>query len=410
MLDPKYPTETELEALRAAAQIKSYVSIGDRRTTSVHEFYRYPARFSPFFARRVIEAFSARGDSILDPFVGGGTTVVEAMLHGRRSIGGDLNKLAVFVTQAKTLLHTSESLQAVRQWGDCIDDIINIHRPRPPVESWHRGGYLRSIEDRDTWRITKGIAQARSSLDMIKDRTGQSLARLALLRTAQSVLDMRQEIPSIDEFRRRLVINVDAMCDVASDFAMSAQNAAGLGNPISRIINKGLPGLDGVLLRELDSKIKLVLTSPPYPGVYVLYHRWKVRGRKETPAPFWIVGAADGQGLAHYTMGGRADRSLNRYFFQLKMAFEALVKLADTNTWFVQLVGFNNVETQLPRYLSMLEEVGLSEHKFDALATGSDGRCWRSIPSRRWWVTATNHNTPATDTNREVVLVHRLKA
>lgn len=33
----------------------------------------------------------------------------------------------------------------------------------------------------------------------------------------------------------------------------------------------------------------LILTSPPYPGVHVLYHRWQVQGRKETPAPFWIA-------------------------------------------------------------------------------------------------------------------------
>ena len=44
------------------------------------------------------------------------------------------------------------------------------------------------------------------------------------------------------------------------------------------------------MLRRLP--IKLVLTSPPYPGVHVLYHRWQVQGRRETPAPFWIVTAA----------------------------------------------------------------------------------------------------------------------
>jgi hypothetical protein len=38
-----------------------------------HNFYRYPARFSPQFARAAVEAFSAPGDTVLDPFVGGGT-------------------------------------------------------------------------------------------------------------------------------------------------------------------------------------------------------------------------------------------------------------------------------------------------------------------------------------------------
>ena len=37
-----------------------------------HSFYRYPARFSPEFARKAIEAFTQPGDTVLDPFMGGG--------------------------------------------------------------------------------------------------------------------------------------------------------------------------------------------------------------------------------------------------------------------------------------------------------------------------------------------------
>ncbi|MCI0614046.1 site-specific DNA-methyltransferase, partial [bacterium] len=37
-------------------------------TGLTHNFYRYPARFSPLFAREVIRAFTDPGDVILDPF------------------------------------------------------------------------------------------------------------------------------------------------------------------------------------------------------------------------------------------------------------------------------------------------------------------------------------------------------
>jgi len=43
-----------------------------------HNFYKYPARFSPLFVDEAIRVFSNPGDLILDPFVGGGTTLVEA--------------------------------------------------------------------------------------------------------------------------------------------------------------------------------------------------------------------------------------------------------------------------------------------------------------------------------------------
>lgn len=52
-------------------------------TGLTHNFYRYPARFSPQFARAAIEVFSEPGDVVLDPFMGSGTTLVEASALGR---------------------------------------------------------------------------------------------------------------------------------------------------------------------------------------------------------------------------------------------------------------------------------------------------------------------------------------
>jgi len=67
-----------------------------------HDFYRYPARFLPVFARAAIEAFTKPGDTILDPFVGGSTSLVEALVLGRNAVGVDISQLAVFLAKAKT--------------------------------------------------------------------------------------------------------------------------------------------------------------------------------------------------------------------------------------------------------------------------------------------------------------------
>ena len=77
--------EDALALLRRAALDKQPVS------GLTHRFYRYPARFSPIFARACIEAFSKPGDLVLDPYMGGGTTVVEAMALGRQAVGSDIN-------------------------------------------------------------------------------------------------------------------------------------------------------------------------------------------------------------------------------------------------------------------------------------------------------------------------------
>ena len=78
-------------------------AVRDRQPVAgyTHGFYRYPARFSPVFAREFISQFTKPGDLVLDPFAGGGTTLVEARALGRSVIGTDISQLAVFVSNGK---------------------------------------------------------------------------------------------------------------------------------------------------------------------------------------------------------------------------------------------------------------------------------------------------------------------
>jgi DNA modification methylase len=66
-----------------------------------HNFYRYPARFAPGFASAAIRCLSQPSDLVLDPYMGGGTTVVESMAAGRSVVGNDLNSLAAFIARVK---------------------------------------------------------------------------------------------------------------------------------------------------------------------------------------------------------------------------------------------------------------------------------------------------------------------
>ncbi|WP_164989275.1 site-specific DNA-methyltransferase, partial [Roseovarius sp. A46] len=104
----------------------------DRSTVSgaTHKFYRYPARFSPQFARAVIEAFSEPGDIVLDPFIGGGTTAVEALRAGRRCIGTDINELALFVSKVKTTVLSIEEVAFLRSWFLRFEQSLRCSIPR----------------------------------------------------------------------------------------------------------------------------------------------------------------------------------------------------------------------------------------------------------------------------------------
>lgn len=49
----------------------------------VHGFHSYPARMHPTVARRMIELLSEPGATVLDPFCGSGTVLVEGRIAGR---------------------------------------------------------------------------------------------------------------------------------------------------------------------------------------------------------------------------------------------------------------------------------------------------------------------------------------
>ena len=77
-------------------------------------------------------------------------------------------------------------------------------------------------------------------------------------------------------------------------------------------------------LRPFRGRVRLVITSPPYPGVHVLYHRWQYRGRKETAAPYVIANVNDGSGGSFYTFGSRTPTGMQNYFATLEASFASI--------------------------------------------------------------------------------------
>lgn len=67
-----------------------------------HGFYTYPAKFIPQLAARLIKENSNEGDIVIDPFMGSGTTIVEAIVNNRIGIGTDINEIAYLLSKVKT--------------------------------------------------------------------------------------------------------------------------------------------------------------------------------------------------------------------------------------------------------------------------------------------------------------------
>jgi len=364
-----------------------------------HGFYKYPARFSPTFARVAIETFTKPGQLVLDPHVGGGTSLVEARALGREAIGVDISALAEFVARVKCIVFSEAELKALETWVERLPRVVDIHGPSVEFTRYAELGYYKHLDHPSRWRLRKGIEQALGSAIRLGTPRMEAFGRCVVLRTAQWALDGRSKPTSIDEFRAFLGETALQMIEGARELRAAVELNG--RRPVT-ILHRNAAGLEAdERLRDAQAP-RLVLTSPPYPGVHVLYHRWQVDGRREAPLPFMIANRFDGAGSSYYTMGDRKYPGLRTYFDGIRDSMASAAALSDEQTVFVQLVAFSAVKWQLPRYLDAMKEANLKEIFLPLLKGKGDGRIWRRVPGRRWY----SDQRGSTPSSQEVVLFH----
>ncbi len=94
------------------------------RTRSVNQYlthwiYPYKGKFHPQMIRALLNITGLnKGDTVLDPFIGSGTTAVEAQLFGINCVGIDISPLCVLQSRVKT--ESIEVLSEIFEWKDDI--------------------------------------------------------------------------------------------------------------------------------------------------------------------------------------------------------------------------------------------------------------------------------------------------
>jgi DNA modification methylase len=66
-----------------------------------HDFHAFPAKFPPQLPRLFIDQLTVPGERVLDPMMGSGTCIVEAVALGRQGIGFDIDPLAAMLSRVK---------------------------------------------------------------------------------------------------------------------------------------------------------------------------------------------------------------------------------------------------------------------------------------------------------------------
>ena len=114
------------------------------RDEPVHRWTGWVAGFSKHFAADAITRFAGDADTILDPFAGAGTTLVEADLAGCRTAGFEINPYARLVSAVRLKPCTTETDMPRRDAAasgvscklsvrghlvlTCFDNLLNILR------------------------------------------------------------------------------------------------------------------------------------------------------------------------------------------------------------------------------------------------------------------------------------------
>ena len=93
-------SETIVDGGRGAHPVSTFVNefwtSRQRAAHSLHEI-SYRACFKPQLPRFFIERLTRPGDTVYDPFMGRGTTILEAALLGRTPVGCDVNPLSAML-------------------------------------------------------------------------------------------------------------------------------------------------------------------------------------------------------------------------------------------------------------------------------------------------------------------------
>lgn len=250
----------------------------------IHGFHTYPARIHPTTAARLISAFVPPGSSILDPFCGSGTVLVEAMLAGRRPLGTDLNPLAVRLARCKTYPHGPVERDQL---------VAMARKAQEDADARRKGkaGATRRFPIEDVELFEPHVLLELDSLRAFIESLPESGARLDLSLVLSAVLvklSRKKGDTSSGTRQRRTAAGFPAKLFLrkAEDLATRLGQFAALLPPSPPVAFVAQD--DATVLRSLPpGGVSAIVTSPPYAATYdyVAHHALRMRWLSMDPMP-----------------------------------------------------------------------------------------------------------------------------
>jgi DNA methylase len=238
------------------------------RTKHVHRLHPYHGKFIPQLVEALLDRYLARGDHVLDPFAGSGTTLVQALESGLDATGVDIAAFNCLLMRVKTAPYDLAALgDELRNVSERVDSL-----PR------RRGRARRYLRE---WYAPQAAGELIGFRNLIPEYRHQDVLRVILSRAARSArraahfdLEAPKEPQRVEYWchkHRRECRPVESAAGFLRRYTLDAlariEEFARVRDPEreARVLHG-----DG---REvaLEGPFDGILTSPPYPGL-IDYH------------------------------------------------------------------------------------------------------------------------------------------
>ncbi|HYA22120.1 MAG TPA: class I SAM-dependent methyltransferase, partial [Thermoproteota archaeon] len=143
------------------------------KRTPIHNWFYYKEGFAREFVVASLEWMGIRNGTVLDPFVGCGTTVLTAREVGMSSVGVDVSPLMIFVSRAKCQDYDVDLL------SKSATDIFSVKFVRPDLST-----VSREVKKYFSKYVLEDIVFLRSLVAQIQDQRIRDFFRVLLMSSA----------------------------------------------------------------------------------------------------------------------------------------------------------------------------------------------------------------------------------
>lgn len=230
-----------------------------------HNFHTYPARLHPLLCRRLLQQFARPGDHVLDPFCGGGTTVLEAMVRGCQAIGTDINPVALRIARARTLIWSEAQLEQLVTDAQALSD-ANFSDARRKVS--HPLGQAARTHAR--WYDPHVLQELQGLHNKISQVSAAPLHELFLIVFSSLLVKVSRQTSDTQLTMTQRQVGRGT---VSRLFGRKSAELAEQLREVRRAVPDDTPPpvlrqADARALVGPDNTIDLIITSPPYVGTY----------------------------------------------------------------------------------------------------------------------------------------------